>query len=203
MKRVRFAEEPEYKLISRSPSPALSDSSVESAILMTPPMNTIYPPFSPVSTKGAVLLHPALSPQSAPTIAFTLGHGFRLAVQAPQVLLESATSPPLPYLTIKSAALPWSVPISARKPDAFVTVGDVFDALRDELRRTVKRKEFEFETQARQEQISFAFYRRTNGDENAYSAGLCRVDFLAGQNYFFGLSATMEGPTVWQLHVGG
>ncbi|KAF8624324.1 hypothetical protein AX17_007153 [Amanita inopinata Kibby_2008] len=123
------------------------------------------------------------------------------------VLLEPATYPPLPHMIIAHKRLPWQIRLgSSDGPHAtpYVTVRDVLHGIQRFLRCGATKTEYErIPSEQARSGVSNAYVRRCKAAydfEAERVAGLKRVDFLAGNTRFVGLSGTSRGPEVWELH---
>lgn len=124
-----------------------------------------------------------------------------------QALTEPATQPPLPFISIISPHLPWSINVTPSKLTPYVTVADVLDALYNFLRQNVTPEDFKSLNPRDQQRATDAYKRRYKRipDPRAYeqekAKGVKRVDFLFEKVVFMGLVGTKYGPEMWELHV--
>lgn len=118
-------------------------------------------------------------------------------------LLEPATNPPLPFMTIISPYLKWPFIIHATN-SRFVSISDVLSVLYHTLRVNITSSEFHsLRSQKDQRRVTAAYedryrhIRDPRGREEEKRKGIKRVDFLMGQTRFMGL--TWEAPGIWVL----
>jgi len=119
---------------------------------------------------------------------------------------ESATTPPLPSLTIHSIRLPWIIKVYANGP--YVTLEDVFVSIYRSLRKNITSDEFNMlPSQDDQRRATRAYeerYRRLH-DARSYEdekrGGMKRVDFLMGHTKFLGISNSSSRQDAWELRV--
>jgi hypothetical protein len=211
-KRVTFSTtNTVYSPMPPTPSPTFSDSSLPSTGgPRTPPSPRT--PLLPLPS-GRVEIHRSLGfhPQS-PKLLFDLSVSWEAVTtnSSPPVclskaaLLEPATNPPIPYLQISCANLPWTLDVVCKTTN-FVTILDVLAQLYTLLRLRVSEKEFKMESFESQRDISAAFHQRVKRGRWTAAVeeqkGLKRIDFLKGRNRFMGLSSTKLGPDMWALNV--
>jgi len=124
-----------------------------------------------------------------------------------RTLREHATTPPLPFLTITSIHLPWTIKVYASN-GVYVTLEDIFDSIYRTLRTNITSAEFNmFSTQDDQRRATRAYekrYRRlrnTRAYEEEKRGGMKRVDFLMGHTKFLGISNSSRRSDEWQLRV--
>ena len=122
---------------------------------------------------------------------------------------EPATTPPLPFLTIRSIHLPWFINVYASN-GSYVTLADVFESIYDTLRTNITSAEFNmFSSEDDKRRATQAYekrYRRLPRNTTAYNkekrGGMKRVDFLMGHTKFLGISNNNSYlPDEWQLRV--
>ncbi|KAF8811420.1 hypothetical protein BYT27DRAFT_7208559 [Phlegmacium glaucopus] len=126
---------------------------------------------------------------------------------SPRTFREPATTPPLPFLTITSIHLPWTIKVYASN-GSYVTLEDVFDCMYRSLRTNITSGEFKMfprpEDQRRATRAYEQRYRRLRNNR-AYDeekrGGMKRVDFLMGRTKFLGISNSSRRPDEWQLRV--
>ena len=126
---------------------------------------------------------------------------------SPQTLREQATIPPLPFLSITSIHLPWTIKVYASN-GLYVTIEDVFYSIYHTLRTNITIAEFNLlSKQNDQRRAARAYekrYRRLRNNkayENEKRGGMKRVDFLMGHTKFIGISNTSYRPDEWQLRI--
>ncbi|KAF8890277.1 hypothetical protein CPB84DRAFT_1784955 [Gymnopilus junonius] len=124
-----------------------------------------------------------------------------------RALREPATNPPLPFMTITTPYLPWSIKLNASN-GSFVTLEDVFDATYRSLRTNISQAEFNrFPSPNDQRRATRAYeqrYRRHHSArlyEEEKRSGMKRVDFLMGHTHFGGIVNNGRRPDEWQLYV--
>jgi len=121
---------------------------------------------------------------------------------------EPATTPPLPFLTITSIHLPWTIKVYPSNA-VYVSLEDVYDSIYRTLRTNITSAEFNlFSNQDDQRRATRAYekrYRRHHRNTRAYEeekrGGMKRVDFLMGHTKFLGLSNSSRHPDEWQLRI--
>jgi hypothetical protein len=125
-----------------------------------------------------------------------------------RTLREPATNPPLPFLSITSQHLPWSIKVYASSNNSFVTVEDVLSSIYRSLRTNLTSSEFNmFRSPHDQRRATRAYeerYRRHRSVriyEEEKRGGMKRVDFLMGHTRFLGISNSGRRLEEWQLHV--
>ncbi|KDQ54320.1 hypothetical protein JAAARDRAFT_135788 [Jaapia argillacea MUCL 33604] len=133
---------------------------------------------------------------------------------APHVLMEPATYPALPSMTILCNRLPWQIRItplsSSHYRPNFVTLSDVVTTLYTTLRTPVSSAEFGSLPHAEQRYVSDAFTERWKSvggghreKEREKAKGIKRVDWFCGRTGFDGLDRMSGGGEKWVLRVGG
>ena len=190
------------------PPPPITSSSIGYGM---PGPSPYYPPQTATTSSryaSPVHVHPLLDPSA---VAYDLmehpstitRNKYSLTVRT---LREPATSPPLPFLTISSIHLPWTIKVYSSNGQ-FVTLEDVFDSLYRSLRTNITRAEFNtFPRQEDQRRASRAYekryrrFRNTRAYEDEKRGGMKRVDFLMGHTQFLGISSGSR-PDQWQLRV--
>lgn len=217
-KTVRFAHE--NTLFYFSPAPPAFALSTSTA---TPPTHTKSLPAPRASQKHNVahIHHQSHAPISVPhryfapsSISWDLRdrpstitrHQYHLSSHA---LGEPATSPPTDFLRIVMPGLPWSIKVYPAAHGAYVTVGDVVDAVYTALRTNVRSSEFAQLSSSRNQSSATAAYqeryRRHRASPQYYDeekrSGMKRVDFLMGQTRFVELRASARHPDQWTLIV--
>jgi hypothetical protein len=90
----------------------------------------------------------------------------------------------------------------------YVTIKDVVQVLHHKLWLSATEGEYrKIPTHEMQLEVDNAYQRRYKREaekmeyERQRNRGVMRVDFLAGENLFAGLSSTTMGPDVWELNV--
>ena len=217
LKKVRFA----YKNLFYSPRHTVSPPSPTH---VTPPSTGYglpgpspyvlsYPPPNPTTSvpyASHVYTHPMLDSSSItydlmehPSTIITRKN-YSLSVRT---LREPATTPPLPFLTITSIHLPWTIKVYASN-GSYVSLEDVYDSIYRNLRTNITPAEFNlFSKQDDQRRATRAYekrYRRlrnTRAYDEEKRGGMKRVDFLMGHTKFLGLSNTSRHPDEWQLRI--
>jgi len=223
-RRVRFASTNViYAPSSTVPSPTLSEISLSpvSSDLPTPPPNkTELEPsiYSPSKSPGHLELDPfeypskdinihyllAFTPYTEPVISYDLSD----PPPASEGFSQPATYPPLQRLTIVHPSFMWNVEVSPSSASgAYVTVNDVLSMLHYELTMGVDPAHYaDLPPVERQCVDNTYFYRCSHiQDVNertiAKARGVIKLDFLASQTHFMGLSGTTNGPDIWELNV--
>lgn len=115
------------------------------------------------------------------------------------IFQELAVFPPMFTVMLVCEALPWSI-IIRTKPDAAITIADIFQGLYQDLRQMVTDEEYMIENFQRRYGIDMALMvRRQRPGE--WPNDVCRrVDFLMFQHRLLGLSPTIR-PGILRLHV--
>lgn len=111
-------------------------------------------------------------------------------------------------MKIVSPHLPWTIiAVAAPGNQAFVTVGDVLDAIYHALRTSITSEEFHMlPTERDRRRASSAYeerYRRIHTVreyEDEKRRGVRRVDFLMGHTRFMGLSLRSAGTDAWIMN---
>ncbi|KAJ7293885.1 hypothetical protein C8J57DRAFT_1270279 [Mycena rebaudengoi] len=206
-KHVHFSTDVNFP---STPSPTYSSSSLPSSYgPWTPPAFTPYLP----TNGGIPAMHPVLCPASTPHLVFDVtlpaenvkpNPSYPLS---PNILLADATSPPLPSIVLTLPQLPrWPIIIKPSEGKS-VRVMDVIHGIYTSLRLGAAAADFQALPPHIQSLVTGAFVRRYTRMPDGTSAklekskGLKRVDFLGAGVKFVGLSKSMEGPNVWQLHL--
>ena len=228
LRRVRFASTNVlYAPSSRVPSPALSESSLSSLSpdLLTPPPNkTELEPsiFSPSKFPGLLELDPieddlkdidihyllAFTPYTNPALPYDFSLPPQLSSEV-EGLSQPATHPPLQRLTIVHPLFMWNVEVvpSSSSSGAYVTVNDVLSKLHRELNKGVDPAHYAELPPTERRCVDNAYFSRcsdiqdVNQRDRARARGVIKLDFLAGQTHFMGLSGTTNGPDIWELNV--
>ena len=221
-KQVRFA----YKNTFHSPpTPALTfASSIQSSAgLITPPQishglpgpspyTISYVPQFPAKPPhyvGPLRLHPLL--ESAAVNWDLMENPSTITLDnyllPSRLLVEQATTPPLPALSIISIHLPWTINVHASN-GSYVTLKDFFDSVYRSLRTNITTNDFNLlPNQKDQRRATRAYekrYRRFRSilahDEEKRN-GMKRVDFLMGHTRFHSISNTGRRSDEWRLNV--
>ena len=124
-----------------------------------------------------------------------------------RMLVEQATIPPLPAISIISTYLPWTINVRALN-GSYVTLEDIFDSVYLSLRTKVAANEFNLlphgEDKKRATRAYEQRYRRfrsiTAHDEEK-RGGMKRIDFLMGRTTFHSISNTGRRSDEWRLNV--
>lgn len=227
-RRVRFSSTNVlYAPSSRVPSPALSESSLSSLspdLLTPPPHETELEPsiFCPSKFPGQVELDPieyalkdidihyllAFTPYTNPVIPYDLS-GPPYLSNALESFSQPATHPPLQRLTIVHPLFMWNVEVvpSSSTSEVYVTVNDVLSTLYRELNKGVDPAHYADLQPEERRCVDNAYFSRcsdiqdVNKRNHAKAKGVIKLDFLAGQTQFMGLSGTTNGPDIWELNV--
>ncbi|KAF9476169.1 hypothetical protein BDN70DRAFT_863674 [Pholiota conissans] len=200
---------------SSTPSPSFSTSTLPSSPgLITPPPLGFGSPYRTTPLPGiAACLHPLLSPEPNPVIAYDLLFAPEtmrpLVPISSGILDEPATNPKVLSMDISCPHLPWRITVMPRsKKFGYVTIGDVFVALYRALRLNVTKEEFDLIPSAgMKDAITQAFRARYKGQPTTEmydlekAKGLKRIDFLCTHTRFTGLVPAKEGADGWILIV--
>ena len=125
-----------------------------------------------------------------------------------RLLVEQATNPPLPALSITSSLLPsrWTIHVPASN-ESYVTLEDLFDAIYHSLRINIATNEFISLHQTDQTRATRAYeqrYRRfrdITAHDHEQRGGMKRVDFLMGRTRFQSISNTGRRAHEWRLNI--
>ncbi|KAJ7661138.1 hypothetical protein B0H17DRAFT_1094566, partial [Mycena rosella] len=116
-----------------------------------------------------------------------------------RVLVESATYPELPSLSIISPRLPWAITAHASgRTLRCVTVADVLGAIYEALHLHVDREQFEDWSMT---QSGSHCPRRELQGGITYRYGMTRLDLLGGKTKFAGLVESTMGCDIWVVEV--
>ncbi|KAK7029700.1 hypothetical protein VNI00_014398 [Paramarasmius palmivorus] len=193
-----------------TPSPPSSISSLPSSPgPLTPPQHTsgpyVYQPLPAVPTQ----INPALGYSAQPHLYWDMTlvpDAKGLAKHNPGVFVQSATQPPLPFITIIIPELGnCTVQVKAESAP-YVTVGDVLDGIYRTLRQSITPAEYNRYNNQQRLQIDASYKRRYTrythpaGYQLEKAKGAKKVDLLLGRAMFMGLTSTGSGPDVWTLH---
>lgn len=103
---------------------------------------------------------------------------------------NSAVDPPVSSMRLVCKDMPWMITIK-KKDGAFVTIGDVFDAIYTQLQESIIHSEWRLMGPSTQKKVTARFQARMEqmksqgkGDE---TRGIRRVDYLLGKTAFIGL----------------
>ena len=210
---VRFAYDL-YKYHSPPVTPALtSASSIPSSSGPITPPQTSYAPHFPISSipnfpTKPPRAHPLL--ESAAFIWDLIEKPTTIVVNnhkiSSQLLVEQATNPPLPALSITSSLLPWTIHVRAFN-GSYVTLEDLFDVIYHSLRINIATNEFISFHQTDQTRVTRAYmqryrrFRNITAHDHEQRGGMKRVDFLMGRTRFHSITNTGRRPDEWQLNV--
>jgi len=173
-----------------------------------PPLVPYCIPLPPQIDTNTVSINPVLefTPGPKPPINFDLSLP-PSCVTTPrcheQCLLEPATHPMLPSLTVISPLLPWAITIhrSSINP-AFVTVADVLGTIHGAVHISVTEAEFEYLASDPAVQMRGGAYGdRGYRVRGGYQRDMQRLDLFGGKNKFLGLSKSSMGWDTWILNV--
>ena len=124
-----------------------------------------------------------------------------------QLLVEQATTPPLPALSVTSIYLPWTINVRASN-GSYVTFEDLFKSVYRSLRTIVTTIEFNlFLHQTDQKRATRAYeqrcrrFRSVPAHDKEKRGGMKRVDFLMGHTKFHSISNTGHRSDEWRLNV--
>ena len=124
-----------------------------------------------------------------------------------QMLVEQATTPPLPALSITSVHLPWTIDVHASN-GSFVTLEDLFDSIYHSLRTNITADEYDLLPFQDDKKRATRAYKQRYGRIRSISAqdeekqgGMKRIDFLMGCTRFRSLSNTGHRSDEWRLSV--
>jgi len=155
-------------------------------------------------------IHPLLQSSSKSAIKFHL-HNHPSTVAIPQhALAQPATHPPLPYLSLSTYLLPWSIvvlPSQPHLPHSFVTVSDVMHTLHHTLSLGATPEELRELTSDVRSQVEAAFERRVKSHSDIWRRewetrlGIRRIDILMGRTRFRGLSIVGDDKDVVVLDI--
>jgi hypothetical protein len=121
-------------------------------------------------------------------------------------VVEPATDPPLSFLTIVCPQLDRSFDILPHY-SAYVTVLDVLQDLHGWLQLGIRRDDYTALSLSVQSMVIAAYESRCSkiADPAAQAIerqkGVKCVDLLLGLHIFAGLSSTVHGPDIWELHL--
>ena len=221
-KQVRFA----YRNIFHSPpTPALTIASsiMSSAGPITPPQMShglpgpspytiSYDPHFPAKLPHYVAplrLHPLL--ESAAVNWDLMENPSTITLDnyllSSRLLVEQATTPPLPALSIISIHLPWTINIRASN-GSYVTLEDFFESVYRSLRTNITTNEFNLLPHQNDKKRATRAYERRYRRLRSISAhdeekrgGMKRIDFLMGRTRFHSISSTGRRSDEWRLNV--
>lgn len=103
----------------------------------------------------------------------------------------------------------WNVEVvpSSSTLEVYVTVNDVLSTLYRELNKGVDPAHYADLQPEERRCVDNAYFSRcsdiqdVNKRNHAKAKGVIKLDFLAGQTQFMGLSGTTNGPDIWELNV--
>jgi hypothetical protein len=190
--------------------------------LLTPPPNkTELEPsiFCPSKIPGHLELDPieyvskdvdihyllAFTPYTNPVIPYDLSEPPQLC-SALDGFSQPATHPPLQRITIVHPLFMWNVEVIP-STGVYVTVNDVLSTLYRELTKGVDPAHYADLPPAERQCVDNAYFSRcsdiqdVNQRKYAMARGVIKLDFLAGQTHFMGISGTINGPDIWELNV--
>jgi len=159
---------------------------------------------SQVSDVTEVVIHPVLRRYIRPRIYVDFSLAPTADVLPPHCLVEPATCPNLPSLTVMHPDLPVVITVHASSINpSYVTVADILNTVRSRLSFPVTEWEYlawvadSPNSQWSDEQGHQQFMEHGA----AYSAGVTMLSFLAGNTRFVGLVPSSMGSDVWVLEV--
>ena len=124
-----------------------------------------------------------------------------------RLLVEMATTPPLPAFSITSMHLPWTINVHASN-GSYVTLEDFFESVYRSLRTNITANEFNLLShQKDQKRATRAYeqryrrFRSTSAHDSEKRGGMKRVDFLMGCTTFQNISNTSQRSDEWRLNV--
>ena len=124
-----------------------------------------------------------------------------------RLLVEMATTPPLPAFSITSMHLPWTINVRASN-GSYVTLEDFFESVYRSLRTNITTNEFNLlPHQKDQKRATRAYeqryrrFRSTSAYDSEKRGGMKRVDFLMGRTTFHNISNTGHRSDEWRLNV--
>jgi hypothetical protein len=115
----------------------------------------------------------------------------------------------LQRLTIVHPLFMWKVEVfpSSSTSEVYVTVNDVLSTLYHELSKGVDPAHYADLPPKERRCVDNAYFSRcsdiqdVNQRNHAKARGIIKLDFLAGQTHFMGLSGTINRPDIWELNV--
>jgi len=123
-----------------------------------------------------------------------------------RLLVEQATTPPLPALSITSIHLPWPINIRASN-GSYVTLRDFVNSIYYSLRTNINDSEFNLlphevnkKMATQSYELRYRRFRYIYGHDGEKRDGMKRVDFLMGRTRFKGISTEL-GTSNLQLNV--
>ena len=124
-----------------------------------------------------------------------------------RLLLEMATTPPLPGFSITSIHLPWPINVRASN-GSYVTLEDLFETVYRSLRTNITTNEFNLlPHQKDQKRATRAYeqryrrFRSTSAHDQEKRGGMKRIDFLMGRTNFHSISNPGRRSDEWRLNV--
>jgi hypothetical protein len=150
----------------------------------------------------------AFTPYTNPVISFDLSGPLRISSEL-EGFSQPATHPPLQRLTIVHPLFMWNVEVfpSSSSSEEYVTVNDVLTTLYHELAKGVDPAHYAELPSTERRCVDSAYFSRcsdiqdVNQRNHVRARGVSKLDFLAGQTHFMGLSGTTNGPDIWELNV--
>jgi hypothetical protein len=124
-----------------------------------------------------------------------------------RLLVELATTPPLPALSITSIHLPWIINVRASN-SSYVTVEDLFHSVYYSLRTNITTHEFDLlphqmdrKRATRAYEQRYRRFRSNSAHDEEKRGGMKRIDFLMGRTRFHSISNTGHRSDEWRLNV--
>ena len=126
-----------------------------------------------------------------------------------RMLVEQATTPALPALSIISIHFPWSIDVHASN-GSYVTLEDLFDSVYHSLRTNVTANEYDLlvlphkddkKRAARAYKQRYERIRNISAQDEEKRGGMKRIDFLMGRTRFHSISNTGRRSDEWRLDV--
>jgi hypothetical protein len=213
-----------FSLMTPPPTPSSSSSAStnQASSPSTPRLRTIplplvddvspeeqTPPPPPTVATVRVNSFLGVSPAKFILYDFSFPKGVTLAPGNPLyaiAVVEPATDPPLPSLTVVCPQLDRSFLIFPHS-SAYVTVLDVLQDLHGWLQLRIRRDDYTELSLSTQSMVRAAYESRCSKvPDPATQAterqnGIKCVDLLLGLHIFAGLSSTVHGPDIWELHL--
>lgn len=192
-----------------TPSPSYSTSTLPSSTgPITPPALGFGSPYYNTPLPGIeTQLHSCLrvnAGQVAFDVSLPVSNIKTPSYVSQDALAAPASNPPVPFMTVTCARLPWTITIVPRSQiSSFVTIRDVFETLYVALRMPVTAAEYaQLPNAVAQDTVNRAFRMRCSRDGGSeLKKGLKRIDFLGLQTKFCGLKPVKHGLGGWILEV--